>query len=380
MISTFSALHFRNLNLSGPVQCSPRLNVLIGNNGQGKTNFLEGVHFLHHLSSFRTPRLERLLGFSHPDCWLQGKLLMGDITEKIKIHIVKQGRQLWREETLVRRLSDWVALHHLVVFHPAGLHQRKRSPAERRGVLDRFLCSTDKNYLEALRNFRQAHEQKNQLLKQGQHATLPEWNHLFARSGCAIVDARLRLTTRINGELCRIHQQLMGQQWTQNAQYQLELRLEPSLQGSQQEWESHLAKVQKREIQAGHCLYGPHRDDAPMYLGIRHDSPTRKTSLKTQSFAEYLFSQGEHRIAFLALQFTLNALFSKQFTQQNAIMLLDDLFSELDPSACERVLEQLDQHSNQTFITTTQANQAILPKQATVFRVDQGMVTNLQQV
>ena len=385
MIHTFSALHFRNLNLHAPVACAPHLNVLLGNNGQGKTNFLEGVHFLHHLSSFRTPRLERLLEFNQPECWLQAELTLNKALahnppEKVRVQLVKQGRKLWRGEDPIKRLSDWAVLHHVLVFHPAGLHQRKQSPAERRALLDRFLCSIDATYLEALRQFRKVHEQKNQLLKQGTQKTLPEWNHLFTRYGCVLVESRLRLVRQINQQLPLTHQQLMGEAWATKTTQRLQLCLNLSLQGEQHVWEETLAQAQRREIQAGHALYGPHRDDAQMYLTTPNQAAANhatipKTSSKNQGVPEQLFSQGEHRMAFLALQFSLSTLFSKHFNIQNATMLLDDLFSELDPSASERVLQQLYQHPNQIFITTTPANQHMLPKTAHVLRVEQGVIT-----
>ncbi len=337
VVKEFSALNFRNyreLNIA----FSGGINLVTGGNGQGKTNLAEGIYFLNHLSSFRSGRLEPLLAFGEPAAYLQGALRRADGTHKARVEITRGGRRAWLDEESVGTLSAYVALFYALLFNPDSLYNYRHYPGERRTLFDRFLSFLDGSYLERLRAFRSVHAQKNGLLKSGQTGSLPDWNQLFIDKAWGIIGSRAELTERINERLAPVFQELTGRPEALRLSYQ------PSLKGDREADAATLERATDSERQAGHALYGPHRDDFQLVLG----------SQRKESY----FSQGEYRIALLALKFRLNALLQERLGF-HPVIILDDLFSELDDSVQERLVAHLQSIPNQIFITTTQSPQAL---------------------
>ncbi|HKI97464.1 MAG TPA: DNA replication and repair protein RecF [bacterium] len=331
VIREFGAIHFRNYRELF-VNFSEGINLFIGDNGQGKTNLAEAIYFLSHLGSFRTHRLDPLLTFGEAASWLQGTVLKPDFETKARVEITRRGRRVWLDDQPVATLSAYAALFYAVLFNPDSLYSYRHYPAARRAEFDRFLSFLDPDYLEALRNFRTIQMQKNGLLKGGDLSSLPDWNHLFIEKASGIIKRRAALLERLNGELPALFALLTGRDEA------LRLVYEPSLTGNPAQDEATLARVTEQERLAGHAMYGPHRDDVQLVLDQRKES---------------YFSQGEYRVSLLALKLALNGLLSER-RGSHPVIILDDLFSELDASVQGRLLEYLKSMPNQIFITTTQ--------------------------
>lgn len=141
------------------------------------------------------------------------------------------------------------------------------------------------------------------------------------------------MTGRLNDRLPTLFTRLTGRQEV------LGLTYEPSLKGEPSADAATLDRVREQEVQAGHALYGPHRDDFRLVLEQRRSEST--------------FSQGEYRIALLALKLALNELL-RDHMGFRPVIILDDLFSELDAGVQERLVDHLRAIDNQIFITTTQ--------------------------
>ncbi len=332
VIREFGAIQFRNYRELF-VTFTDRINLFIGNNGQGKTNLAEAIYFLCHLSSFRSHRLDPLLHFGESSAWLQGTVIKPESEQKARVEITRRGRRAWLDDAPVGTLSAYAALFYAIVFNPDSLYSYRHYAATRRREMDRFLSFLDRDYLDALRKFRAILTQKNVLLKSGDPSSLPEWNQLLIEKASDIIIRRAGLLERINAQLPALFTRLAGRSEA------LQLVYEPSLKGEPQADAATLARVREQELQAGHALYGPHRDDFQLVLDRQ-----RKESY---------FSQGEYRASLLALKLALNELLLER-RGFRPVIVLDDVFSELDGAIQTRLLDYLQQIDNQIFITATQ--------------------------
>ncbi|MDH5751008.1 MAG: DNA replication and repair protein RecF [Deltaproteobacteria bacterium] len=352
VITELSALDFRNYK-ELLVQFSSRVNLIVGNNGQGKTNLAEAIYFLNHLDSFRTHRLADLVRIGQQNAFLQCTVLNNDIPHKARVEITPQGRRAWLDEEAIRRQSAYAASFYALLFNPDSLYNYRHYPGERRHFYDRFLAFYDGEYLEHLRTFRTIHAQKNAALKSGAETALPEWNYLFVQKACDIIKRRSEIIDRINELLDGIYRRLTGREG------RLALQYHSSLSGEQARDEAILRKNAEREKRAGHALYGPHRDDYELNLGDR----------KGESY----LSQGEYRISILAMKMALNDLM-RQTKGFHPLVILDDLYSELDENIRKNLNEYLEEIPNQVFITTTEAPETIGLRQARIMEVGAGAI------
>jgi DNA replication and repair protein RecF len=352
VIREFGAINFRNYRELF-VNFGERITLLIGENGQGKTNLAEAIYFLCQLASFRSHRLEPLLTFGEAAAWIQGTVIKRDSEQKARVEITRRGRRAWLNEQAIPTLSAYVAQFYGVLFNPDSLYSYRHYPAARRAEFDRFLSFLDPDYLEASRRYRTLQMQKNGLLKGGDLSSLPDWNRLFIEKASDIIQRRAELVDRLNRQLPGAFGLLTGREEA------LRLTYEPSLKGDPLQDAATLERVREQEQQAGHALYGPHRDDFQL-------------SLDRQRRESY-FSQGEYRVALLALKLAFNA----QLSERNGfhpVMILDDLFSELDARVQGRLAGHLREIPNQIFITSTQSPAALQSPGVQIMEIRDGRI------
>jgi DNA replication and repair protein RecF len=368
VIRELSALSFRNFQ-ELRVSFSDRINVLTGQNGHGKTNIVEGIYFLNHLDSFRTHRLGDLIAQGSSVGYLQGIIKTGENAQKVRVVISRRGRKVSIDELPIPKLSGYVAAYFALVFNPDHLYLFRHVPAERRWLLNRYLSFSDPAYLNALREFRVVHAQKNQLLKRGELSSLPAWNQLFAARSYAILANRSTFAERVNPVLGEVFALLTGRTEA------LRLAVHASLAGTEEKMVETLDRARDAEARAGHALFGPHRDDLRLTLG--QQSPERG-SPGGGGRPDALFSQGEYRAALLALQLALGRLLETE-RGFRPVLILDDVFSELDAAVRERLLGYLPRLSNQMFITTTDWQQPMHVTGARIMEIQAGRVAAVRE-
>ena len=352
VIKEFSAIKFRNYQeLFLPL--SAGIYLITGDNGQGKTNLVEGFYFLCHLASFRTSRLEQLIAFGASQSFLQGVVNKNDTDWKARIEISRRGRRVWLDEEPVPKLSSYISRFHSLLFNPDNLYNYRNFPGERRSFYDRVLSFIDSDYLEALRSFKTINNQKNKLLKKEDLSSLPAWNRLFVEKGCVIIKKRREITADLNNRLPRIPSNLTGK-----AQ-QLALEYHPSLTGDLETDSRTLENLIERERQAGRALQGPHRDEFLMTM------PAGR--------GEAFFSQGESRVTLLAVLLALNEVLTERMGYRPAV-ILDDLYSELDSTVQENLTRHLHGLANQIFITTTHPPPVLKHQAVEILQIQDGRI------
>jgi DNA replication and repair protein RecF len=345
VIAELAAIDFRNYS-ELRTSFGSGINVLVGSNGQGKSNLVEAIFFLLHLDSFRTHEWTQLLRQGRPLAQLQGMIQAGDMTDKVRVEISRKGRRVWWNEQPVLKRSAYVNRTFALVFNPDTLYLYRHVPAERRLFYNRFLSYLDGGYLRDLVQFRQIHAQKNGLLKSGNLSGLEAWNRLFAERSRAIMACRAAFVDTLNGWLPELFTGLTGRP------DRLRLRYQPSFKGDPESFEGQLHEAQEQETRLGYARVGPHRDDYRMGLAPA-EAPEGAPEAIDAARREGQFSQGEYRGALLALTLALERFLERR-KGIRPIVILDDAFSELDARVRTAATAHLLGMPNQIFITTTE--------------------------
>jgi DNA replication and repair protein RecF len=342
VIGEIAALDFRNytqLRLS----FGDRINVMVGSNGQGKSNLTEAIYFLLHLDSFRTHDLGQVIRQGAGMAQLQGQIQHHDMTDKVRVEVSRKGHRVWWNNAPIDRLFGYVNRSFALVFNPDALYLYRHVPNERRMFYNRVLSFLDMAYARDLLAFRQIHAQKNTLLRGGDLAGLDAWNRLFGERGRAIMNQRSAFVAELNLTLPGLFTALTGRRET------LRLRYAPSFKAGPEEIERQLRDVRPQEEKLGYAVVGPHRDDYRLALHLPEADGRSEESARKDA----QFSQGEYRSALLALTLALDGLL-EQRKGFRAVVILDDAFSELDGRVREAVAAHLLRMPNQIFITATE--------------------------
>jgi len=340
-LRSIEAVHFRNL--AGKITWSNGLNILHGNNAQGKTNWLEAIYLLAHARSFRTHHLREALRFGEHSGAIRGVVKCGNLERDLAINFQGTTRQ-----TLINNkrepISRYAAHLYAVCFTADELEVIRGGPDARRNFLDRGAVSLHPAYAQTLADYQKVIKQKKRLLQQAaedrwsleQLAPLIEpWNQQLIELARDVHRARTRYVELLNEALdhnlfsddisIRYVSSLEGKGDINDYRGLITERLQIRLQA---------------EVFAGACLIGPHRDDLLVLFGGRD----------IRSFG----SSGQQRSALITLDLAaLSVYYCKH--QNYPIFLIDDVDAELDGSRINRLLEYLDGRT-QTFITTSKRN------------------------
>jgi DNA replication and repair protein RecF len=336
MIKHLSLNNFRNYSQT-EVDTDANLVLILGPNASGKTNFLESIYFLSRLKSFRAP--DNLLVKLQEDYFKIAGIYADQKLEAVVQIFPKLARSFKSDDQKIRRMN-WKPFA-TVLFVPQDLNLFDLGPGQRRKFLDQTLSQVSMQYALDLVTLEHILKQRAALFEQiflG-HAQLDDlqiWNTELARVSININSKRSELINFFNSQI--------GETYTHLSDFKSKINIVYKGIGVNNEMEfvEKLGQYQLGEVRSGQNLYGPHRDD----FIIQKDD---KENI-------YNSSRGELRSQILALKL-LQAKFLDQ-NKLNTIILLDDVFSELDETRRSRLIEGLTGH--QIFITTTEEHH--LPK------------------
>jgi DNA replication and repair protein RecF len=337
-IRRFSSTHFRNLQ-HDPVDFSPGVNLLIGENGQGKTNVLEAIYFFKFGRSFRTSRDTEVIRFDEAFCRAEvmTEYASGD-TQKFAVSIERTGtKRVKIDDDEAAKYSDLVGRYPIVVFGPDDLEIVSGYPAERRRFLDMVGSMTDPSYLDNLRAYRRVLNQRNAAYK----ARRPDeaqgaWTEELIRRGSALVAQRETLVASLRDELAP-HIAALDVSYPVALDYESELTdNRPENVTCEEQFAARLAAVEAEEVRRRTTLVGPHRDDV-------------RLSINERDLRKY-GSQGQRRLVAILLKLGELTYLEKHLGEP-CVLLLDDLFSELDSEITAKLKEHLD-GTRQIFVTS----------------------------
>jgi DNA replication and repair protein RecF len=333
--------NFPELDLEFP----PSGAAVIGPNGSGKTNLVEAIYYLEIFRSFRGAADAQLVRFGEEAFHIRGRFLDPATGSELEVAAGYEGRRRLKRVTVngvePERLGDALGRIGAVVFSPSDVSIVSGSPGERRRFLDIVLSLNVAGYLPALQRYRQTLKQRNALLKDRVSGpALEPWTEALIDAGARVMRDRAAWVTDQAAGFARRYGRIGGE-----AEARMEYR--PSVGGAGGAEADHAAALRSelerladRERERGATLRGPHRDD----LGfIREDDASGRD---LRDFG----SGGQQRTAAVSLRL-VEAATIRAARGRAPIVLLDDIFAELDPGRSERVLEQLDEEPGQAILT-----------------------------
>ena len=336
MISDLRLQQFRSY-ADASFEFGTGVNIIVGPNGSGKTNLLEAILVLARGNSYRVSDAD-LVQFDAEWFRLDAQLDAGDARRTVKLQLLpRQTKTYELDDKKYQRLS----LPHMVpvvLFEPNHLQLLHGSPDARRTYLDDLLEQTTTGFGTFRRNYRRILSQRNSLLKRPIRPTEQElfpWNLRLSELGATIVRARVDLCTQLNATLAEVYGQIS------QADTKVVLEYLPKFPVGAYESQL-LAKLESHtheDIVRGFTAYGPHREDFSVTFNARA--------------ADEYASRGETRTALLALKI-IELQLLESVRGQTPLLLLDDVFSELDGVRRRSLTGFLQRY--QTFLTTTDAD------------------------
>ena len=249
----------------------PGVNLIVGDNAQGKTNLLEAITYLSTGKSFRTRKEQELIRFGDDFCDLQAELSLADRDQTIRA-VMFQGRkprQLFIGGVKQKNASGLQGLMPTVLFCPEDLLILKTGAAGRRKLIDTALCQLRPNYEKALTEYTRLLEHKAKILKDYREFPslldpLPEFNEQMARYGAVLVSGRAKYLRELEKQANRFHGEFSGGREVLTIQYQTVSSVRDpfgSKEAIYQDLRDHQESHYRAELESGQCLSGPHKDD-----------------------------------------------------------------------------------------------------------------------
>ncbi len=338
MLQNLSLTNFRSYP-EASFELSPSVTVVVGPNASGKTNLLEAVYVLASTKSFRTKDHE-LMRHGQNHFRIVGNLADNEIALSYGIrdgHQTKQVTYDGAKKTLVSHIGKLQA----TLFEPSDLELVTGAPEKRRRYLDYILCQTDRNYLKTLSLYKRVLRQRNSLLSTFDVVRIKDeiftWDLKLSELAGQIKDRRSQLLDYLNDRAAGLYAQIAGES------AELSFAYAPSVHGADYA-SAFLTELTRRltaDLAAGFTTIGPHREDF-------------KVNFKNNDISA-VASRGETRTVVLVLKLAELA-YSQEQTGIKPLLLLDDVFSELDSGRRQYLMQHIADH--QTIITTTEADTA----------------------
>ncbi|HEX2187900.1 MAG TPA: DNA replication and repair protein RecF [Longimicrobiaceae bacterium] len=344
---------FRNLE-DQTLELPPGGVALIGDNGQGKTNLLEAVYYLEIFRSFRGAPDEQLVRFGEEVFRVEGRMRAGDGTERTIAAAFERRRK--RKKVTVNgaepeRIGEAIGGVGATIFSPSDVEIVAGSPSGRRRFLDIVLSLAVPGYLAALQRYRQVLFQRNALLRQGAGpAMVAAWNDGLVAWGSRVAAARAAWVAEVRDGFAEHYARVAGGprgalayaasvgEWRQDT-------AEGGAAAAVAEaFRAGLERAAEREVRRGMTLVGPHRDD----LRFEMERPGADPPLDLRTYG----SGGQQRTAAVALRM-VEAETIRASRGRDPVILLDDVFAELDPGRSLRIIEWIDaQQGGQVILTS----------------------------
>ena len=361
-VRELTAQGFRNLH---PTTWQPGegVNILYGDNAQGKTNLLEACWLFTGSRSFRGAKDSELVAFGGEEAQLRLAFTAGGREQEAEIAI-RARRQVTLNGVSQPSATRLAGVFCGVVFSPTHLSLIKDGPEGRRRFVDAAYCPLKPGYVRTLAEFHQTLTQRNALLRQCRETAVAEsdglldvWDHALAAAGARLTVARNHYWERLQPLAAAIYDGLSGGREQLTLRWESPVAAEGTPADIARSWETALHAARPRDLGAGFSTVGPHRDDLGMYLD----------GVPVKAFG----SQGQQRSTVLALKLAEASLL-EQVTGEPPVAFLDDVMSELDVSRQDYILNHIE--GWQVFITCCEPSSALRATAGRVFQVRQGEI------
>lgn len=359
--------NYRNYQ-SLDISFADKVNVIIGQNAQGKTNLMEAIYLLAFTKSHRTPREKELIRWENEFAKVTGRIKKRNQSFPLEVIISTKGKKAKLNHIEQRRLSDYIGSLNVVMFAPEDLTLVKGPPQTRRRFIDMELGQIQPTYIYHLGQYLKILKQRNHLLKQMQRKKVHDRTMLhvlteqLATHAAVILERRFSFLELLQTWARPIHHGISRQLETLNIKYSpsIEVLEQDNKEKIESIYLNKFVEIEEKEIERGSTLVGPHRDDILFYVNDKN--------------VHTYGSQGQQRTTALSVKLAEIELIHNEVGEY-PILLLDDVLSELDDYRQSHLLNTI-QGKVQTFVSTTSVdgiNHDTLTK-AELFHISNGEV------
>ena len=334
---------FRNYE-EAHLDFEPGVNLIVGDNAQGKTNLLEAISYLGSGKSFRAQKTSEMIRFGDDFAEIKGKVFAQERQQELRYLLFtgSRPRQIFQNGVKKKSAAELTGVLPTVLFCPEDLMILKMGSSQRRRFGDVVLCQLRPNYDAALTEYHRILEQKSRILKDRFENPalldiLPEYNMRLCQVGALLISYRARFYEGLEKSAAKFHSQFSGGVENFQLQYKTVSTVKnpfASIHQLTNDLMNHLDSHYRAELETAQCLTGPHKDDFTVSL----------SGIDLKAYG----SQGQTRTAAISLKLAQRELMGREWGEE-PVLLLDDVLSELDPGRQDFVLNQIV--SGQVFIT-----------------------------
>lgn len=362
--------NFRNYK-SLNVTLTKGINIIYGENAQGKTNLLESIYVLGLTKSHRSFIDNNLINNEGEYLTIEGIVNNQKLDNKLNIYIDNKTKVLKFNNNAIKKISDYISLMNIIIFYPDDLELIKGSPQVRRKYINLELSQLYSNYFILVNEYSKILKLRNEYLKKINKRISVDKNYIEILTGylidksIMIYKMRDKFIKKVNEYCGYIYKDIMdleGFSIKYRSSIEIDLK-DPNLKES---LKNEYNKKLDYDIKLCSTSIGPHKDDIEFYLGDKN--------------LKFYGSQGQQRVAVLTLKLAEIEIF-KKYKDTTPILLLDDIFSELDDKKKNNLLKYISRNI-QTIITTTDLNNLDpkLIKKSKLFNINNGNIIKIKEV
>lgn len=365
ILKKINLINYRNYEKIS-ISLNNKINIFVGNNAQGKTNILESIYVLALTKSHRNVNDTNLICYNKSLTKIEGKIKKESIVDTLEIRITKNDKNVFKNKTHIKKISDYISNLNVILFTPDDLDIIKGSPSIRRNLLNIEISQISKKYITVLNEYNKLLKTRNEYLKMLYINNFSDKKYLdiltdkLIEKAVYIYRERKNFIDAINENISKIYMEITGIEGL-SIKYLNNCNINNF--NDEEIRKKLLIKYKenyKKELLQGMTLYGPHRDDFDFFI--------KEENLK-------LFgSQGQQRLSVICLKLSEIDIFKKK-TNTSPILLLDDIFSEIDKTKKNKLIKFINKDI-QTIITTTDLrgiSKKIL-EEASIFKVVAGKI------
>ena len=323
--------NFRNFEQAS-VYFSPKVNLIYGDNAQGKTNLIEALYFLSTGRSFRTHHISEMIRQGEKGFYLETYFIKEGIEQRLSISFDGDTRKIQYNNTSYPSFTSLLGILPTVLYAPSDISLISGMPAERRRFFDLHLAQIDPLYVYHLMRYHKAVKQRNCLLRQRKEALLHPWEHIMSHSGHYLSQRRMTTLKNFPTILSQAMHDLSDNKECLELSYEASFEISSGTAGILKQIEKHRSK----ELQIGQSLIGPHKDDLLLTLDGKKAKVFSSEGQKRCSIAAIKMTEWHH------LQHNIN---------EAPLLIIDDFNIHLDAERTKRLGGKL-QTFGQVFLTS----------------------------
>ena len=339
-------IHLRDFRNYGEISLDfdPGVNLIVGNNAQGKTNLLEAIAYAGSGKSFRAQKTSEMVRFGAEFAEIEAKVCAQERCQTLRFLLFSgsRPRQIFRNGAKKKSAGEIAGVLPTGLFCPEDLMVLKTGAASRRRLGDHALCQLRPNYDAALTEYNRILDQKSRILKDhfdnpAMLGILPEYNTRLCQVGALLISYRARFYDSLGKAAAKYHDQFSGGAEEFRLDYKtVSTVTDPFAPVAKltEEIMAHQERHYRAEVESGQCLTGPHKDDFSVSL----------SGIDLKAYG----SQGQTRTAAISLKLAQRELMAREWGEE-PVLLLDDVLSELDQGRQDFILNQIV--TGQVFIT-----------------------------